>query len=282
MKNIPILQLAILLLAALTIPIFSLYYEMKIQKMESSLISWHGNFDHSTWMKEWNIERKSSFGKKNMETVEDKTKKFGKILRVYFPKGSSSPSFSRATGAPIGGAQFLAKPFSPTNHLFFRYFVYLAENFQFVRGGKLPGLSGGTEISGSELPNGENGFSTRFMWRENGLGEIQMYIPNNTKYGTDEGLGSFKLAIGNWNSLEQEIVLNTPKKNDGKIVVWLNGKEVFRDDHVVYRTTDSLKIDSIFFSTFFGGHDSSWATPVATSIDFAGFTVSNKYIGTDL
>jgi hypothetical protein len=32
-------------------------------------------------------------------------------------------------------------------------------------------------------------------------------------------------------------------------------------------------VTAVFFSTFFGGHEASWATPVDTFIDFADFVV---------
>jgi hypothetical protein len=50
------------------------------------------------------------------------------------------------------------------------YEVYFPKNFDFVMGGKLPGMHGGNlQCSGySSIPNGNNCFSTRLMWRENG------------------------------------------------------------------------------------------------------------------
>lgn len=35
--------------------------------------------------------------------------------------------------------------------------------------------------------------------------------------------------------------------------MWLEGRQVFQQTGMTYRTTDSLKIDGVFFSTFFGG-----------------------------
>jgi hypothetical protein len=35
-----------------------------------------------------------------------------------------------------------------------------------------------------------------------------------------------------------------------------------------------LHIDGVFFSTFFGGNDTSWASPANQTIDFAGFGLS--------
>lgn len=47
-------------------------------------------------------------------------------------------------------------------------------NFQFVKGGKLPGVRGGpstTGCDGGKEPNGTDCFSARLMWRKDAAGE---------------------------------------------------------------------------------------------------------------
>ena len=43
-----------------------------------------------------------------------------------------------------GGLQFLARPFSGRDELTFEYDIFFPNNFDFVRGGKLPGIKGGS------------------------------------------------------------------------------------------------------------------------------------------
>ncbi len=50
---------------------------------------------------------------------------------------------------------------------------------------------------------------------------------------------------------------------DGALVAHLTG--------ITFRTASSPHIDSLMFSTFFGGHDSSWAPSTTQHIDFATF-----------
>ena len=45
------------------------------------------------------------------------------------------------------------------------------------------------------------------------------------------------------------------------------------------RTTDTLQIRGIFFSTFFGGGDPTLATPADACADFAAFVLSSGYVG---
>lgn len=54
------------------------------------------------------------------------------------------------------------------------YEVAFDKGFQWVKGGKLPGLRGGSDTSGCEggaEPNGTDCWSTRLMWRTAGEGE---------------------------------------------------------------------------------------------------------------
>jgi hypothetical protein len=204
----------------------------------------------------------------------------GTFLRADYPRGSASPAVTVATGAPGGGAQFLGtRPGTPADHLFLRYRVRLADSFAFVKGGKLPGFYGGRMIGGGHIPDGTDGFSTRFMWRAGGAGEVYAYLPSSVTWGTSLGRGSFRFATGRWQCLEQELSLNAPGRADGVVRVWLDDRPVFAQEHLTFRTTPALRIEGVFFSTFFGGNDVSWASPVDTHADFADFAIGERRIG---
>ena len=144
----------------------------------------------------------------------------------------------------------------------------------FVKGGKLPGFFGGEGASGGEIPDGSDGFSTRFMWHKHGDGEIYAYLPTSSKHGTSIGRSNWRFRPNKWYHLEQEVVLNDPGLANGHIRVWLDGRKVLDQNELTFRKVNQLTIDGIFFSTFFGGSDLSWATPHDVYIDFADFSVS--------
>jgi hypothetical protein len=202
------------------------------------------------------------------------------FLRADYPRGSASPAVSVASGAPGGGAQFLGtRPGTPADHLFLRYRVRFAEGFAFVKGGKLPGFYGGHMIGGGHIPDGTDGFSTRFMWRAGGAGEVYAYLPSSLTWGTSLGRGSFRFTTGRWQCLEQELSLNTPGRADGVVRVWLDDQPVLMQEHLTFRTVAALQIEGLFFSTFFGGNDASWASPLDAHADFADFAVGERRIG---
>ena len=96
------------------------------------------------------------------------------VLRVTYPNGSYSHD--------TGGAQFYtlwnASDGSSFNTMMVTYEVAFAAGFDWVKGGKLPGLRGGLNSSGCSGGNESNGldcFSSRLMWRKDGAGEGTLF-----------------------------------------------------------------------------------------------------------
>lgn len=240
---------------------------------------WQTSFARSDWLTEWQPRPHGSWGLENLAVQAGSDGPFRKFLRASFPKGSSSPAASRNEKAPVGGGQFYGQLDRPVDHLFLRYYLRFAPGFDFVKGGKLPGLYGGTQTSGGHIPDGTDGFSTRFMWRTGGQGELYAYLPSSDKYGTSFARGSFSFTPGKWHCIEQELTLNTPGKPDGIVRGWLDGKSVFQTEGLLFRTVPSLRIEGVFFSTFFGGSDTTWASTTDTYVDFADFATGPTRLG---
>ena len=243
----------------------------------SSSFLWSDKFQTNDWMQHWQIRTEGDWGWQNASVTNDSSGQFSRVLRVRYPAGSCSPTVSRKTKAPVGGAQFFADlGMQPRNSLRLSYYVRFSANFDFVKGGKLPGLFGGTVNDGRQIPDGTNGFSTRYMWRENGEGEVYAYLPTSKKHGTSIGRGNWQFQPGIWYRLEQEVTLNQPGEQNGRIRVWVNGKPILDQNNLTFRSSDRLQIEGIFFSTFFGGSTPTWATPKDVYADFADFAVSSE------
>jgi hypothetical protein len=194
----------------------------------------------------------------------------GTDLTVDYPAGSTAPSM----GAPYGGAQ-ICEPFSSGSQTSatLTYQVKFPIGFQFVQGGKLPGLYGGVEPFSGGGHNAD-GWSMRLMWRTNGAGEIYAYISGVTGYGLDLGLGDFTWpADDQWQTVSLHVVLNTPGQSNGQAVLSLDGNAVI-DATGLDITETGTPISGLFFSTFYGGHDPSWAPTAAMHLDFQDFSAS--------
>jgi hypothetical protein len=244
-------------------------------------ILWSNDFAQEDWQSPWEIQDDKQWGEQNRRVVTRENEgagngdRFPQFLRVYYPQGSASPTVHRETAAPLGGTQFYAKlGIAPQDGLRLSYYVRFSENFDFVKGGKLPGLYGGTGNNGGDIPDGEDGFSTRFMWRSGGEGEVYAYLPTSREHGTSIGRGDWSFRPQTWYRLEQEVTLNQPGQSNGRLRVWVEGQLVLDRTDLSFRSTEDLKIEGILFSTFFGGSDRTWATPEDVYADFAEFVVT--------
>ncbi|NJR66142.1 MAG: hypothetical protein HC772_13785 [Leptolyngbyaceae cyanobacterium CRU_2_3] len=238
-------------------------------------LPWSSHFEAPDWMTSWHIRTEGSWGQENFQVIADPSEKFEKILRVAYPAGSASPAATRDQDAPSGGGQFYADlDITPRDALRLSYYVRFSNNFNFVKGGEVTGAIWWQCHQWGDRPDGTNGFSTRFMWRRGGAGEVYAYLPSSEDYGTSIGRGNWQFRPGVWYYIEQQVMLNHPQASDGSIQVWLDGDLVLEQDDLKFRTTNRLQIEGIFFSTFFGGNDTSWATPQDVYVDFASFSVS--------
>jgi hypothetical protein len=128
--------------------------------------------------------------------------------------------------------------------------------------------------SGGRVPDGTNGLSTRLMWRSGGAGELYAYLPSSERVGTSFERGAWHWQPGHWHTIVESVSLNDPGGENGSIRVVVDERAVVELSDVVFRTTSTLMIEGIFFSTFFGGSDTSWASPRDQHVDFAGFCVA--------
>jgi hypothetical protein len=92
------------------------------------------------------------------------------VLQLLYPENSINPG-----SKPQGGAEFYATPLTiqSAKNVSLEYSVFFPVDYDWVLGGKLPGLYGGhTGCSGGN--NALTCFSTRLMWRPEGMGELYL------------------------------------------------------------------------------------------------------------
>jgi hypothetical protein len=261
----------------------------------STAVTWHGQFlgyGGSAWQSSWGYADQGSFGQGQLSEITDPAAPGGgPALRVAYGQGSSANSCGNCPNP--GGGQFYTSfgsmgrsSFAGAQVLYLRYYVKFQAGFDFGRGGKLPGLYGGPI---SEASGGHHGqaFSTRYMWRDHNISgsldscssavacsEVYLYSPQVTKgYGLDLGGAWHWQGDGNWHMVEQQVDRAT-----GNITVWYDGVQVMSRPGALGGVT-GIPFSGIFFSTFFGGHDTSWGPSKNENAYFADFAVSTRYIG---
>ncbi|PPQ98618.1 hypothetical protein CVT24_003951 [Panaeolus cyanescens] len=189
----------------------------------------------------------------------------GPVLQVTYAEGS----FSHETG----GAQFYTlwnrTDGGNFNTMMVTYELAFDQNFDWVKGGKLPGLRGGLNSSGCSGGNKADGldcFSSRLMWRKNGAGEVYAYIPTpnnfcsekditcNSDFGISIDRGAFGFTNGQWVRVTLLVRLNDPPNvANGYIGLYYNDIQAISQGNLQIRASDTVAANGLYFSTFFGG-----------------------------
>jgi hypothetical protein len=173
------------------------------------------------------------------------------------------------------------------------YSVWMPEEFDFGQGGVLPGLFGGEKYDPKARANGTNGFAARFVWRNGGLGELSVQIPDLAALNAEKGGGKidvdfpvdptalsvtigsagFFLPRGRWMSFEQELVLNSPGQADGLVRLWMDGVLRVEKTGLVWRTDETLTLTGVTGDVSYGGLDSDAVAPADTAIQISPISV---------
>ncbi len=90
------------------------------------------------------------------------------------------------------------------------------------------------------------------------------------------GEWTYLKGTNTYNDIVVRVRMNSIKggvpQPDGLLAVTVNG--VTRQlDNMVWRTRDALHVSSLYFETFFGGDDDSWATPDDTYTYFKSMSL---------
>lgn len=196
----------------------------------------------------------------------------GHALQALYPRGGVGP---RETG----GEWVVRLPPRDTWQLDYR--LRFSPDFDWVQGGKLPGLGGGVAPTGGFF--NPDGFTSRYMWRAGGRLVVYLYWAGQPsaanergrQYGVDLDCG-VTLERGRDYLLRQRVTLNTPGKPDGVLEVWIDGEPVLRRDDLLFRDRPGKdwRIDRFFFSTFHGGNDPGWAPSHDCTVEFDDFVLS--------
>ncbi len=192
--------------------------------------------------------------------------KFGKVLKVLYPKGSIGPK--------QGGIQF-DKPLPKAKEYYLDYHLKFDEGFDFALGGKLPGLtSGGEKYTGGIHPDNGEGWSARYMWTKGGEIIIYFYFMDmEHKWGDTVKMNVF-FKPNDWHRITQHIKVNDTDKFNGLMEVWVDGKKVIENEEVRYRLAPLGEVDSFYFSTFHGGNTPDWAPANDSYIYYDDFRVT--------
>ncbi|PVD36921.1 hypothetical protein C0Q70_03914 [Pomacea canaliculata] len=184
---------------------------------------------NNTW--EVDFPPEHVWGKDSIAVVNDPAGGKENVLRVHFTK----KHYWGSPDNPVGGG-FLYPPIPPETAMLMSFDIYFSSNFDFSKGGKLPGLWGGNVDACGSGSYTEDCFTLRFVWREGGVGGIFAHLPRDqspdfcdrpdvmceTSWGLGLGRGTWTFKKSRWQRISMYVKLNIPGHQDGYIKVELN------------------------------------------------------------
>lgn len=233
-----------------------------------------GNYTESDIRRDWEGTEWAN-PKDHAEIIDEAGNRF---VRITYIQGMVGPN---------GGAQwstnFARAGRGPFDELYVSYKMRFRQGFNWVKGGKLPGLRGGTGNTGGDKPNGSDGWSGRMMWRRGGEVVQYVYHPDQpTIYGDDfhwsQSGANLSFPTNTWITVEHRITMNTPGQYDGIVQGWYNGQLSLNRTNIRFRDVNTFAVDGFYFSTFFGGGSLDWSPPRDEYIDFDDFAFSDRPI----
>ncbi len=171
---------------------------------------------------------------------------------VALKAGTSQPDNERAVP---GGIRFPWQPRALPQNLSaacLSYNVFLPANFEFDYAGTLPGVFGVSPQLGAK--DGER-FATHVSWTDNGAfgSHVAMTTKANFLTETTEHDRRAALPRGQWFRVDQEIILNTPGRFDGRVNLWIDGALRSQTEAAGMRKSADMFIQGVAADVFFGG-----------------------------
>ena len=256
------------------IPFFAFYYTYP-RKTEVGFESHANNtqYDQPAQGEDWEVEWSTQLDK--FGSISDRVVHTGtKSLRLLYPSKEQSN---------VGASWVLPDQ----KEYYLSYWVFFAPDFDFngkndwSSGGKLPGLGSQGLCNGGDTCNGDNGFSSRYMWRENGKATLYLYHMDKAgKYGDDiefkgiDGKNRY-FQRGKWHHLVQRVRINDVDQSNGAVDVWMDGEQVLSKSNLRF-VTNGVGVNRVFFSTFHGGFGEEWWPSKDVYAYFDDFVISTE------
>lgn len=191
----------------------------------------------------------------------DSDDRTNKVMRWTFPKGSVGPS--------KGGGQWESRFEKAFKDIYFGYRIKFMPDFQWNRGGKIPGL--GIEYN---RPNRPRALTASLMFKERGNLEFYTYNLDQAGHFGDSLPWDYRMPTGKWIHIAIHAKMNDVGKSNGLVEGFIDGRLVTR--HTGLRYLNSMNADSgvdcIKAYTFFGASP-RWASPIDQWLEVDDFVL---------
>ncbi|KAF0814063.1 Chitodextrinase [Andreprevotia sp. IGB-42] len=228
-----------------------------------------GLYSASAFQADWGVAPQNSTGVAagRLSIVSDPDNGANKALRVAYKAGQVGGDSAMTFDAPLSGTY---------KSLWLQYKLRFDNAFNWVKGGKLPGLGGGDTPTGCIANGTFDGFTTRMMWRENGVAFSYQYYPGKKEECGDYYAVATRFKPGVWYTLTQQVIINDAGASNGEFRQWVDGVLVLQQSGLLFRNAAAVGVSAIKMDTFFGGSSTDWAPATDQYAYFDDFRVSTS------
>ncbi len=239
-----------------------------------------GTYTRDQLIADWQTKSGNGFsrrgeGEDRVTIVTSTNPDQGNALKVKYPKGKADSKES--------GAQWETDLKNGYEDLYLSYDIMFSPDFEFVkpgantgRTGKLPGLAGG--LSFDDKDDATTAWDGKLQYRDKDELEFNVKTPlNNSKHFTWLKK-TYTIAKGTWFNIEIRYKLNQVGKKDGIMQAWIDGELLGEYTNAEFRDNPNVKINKMFFSTFYGGNVENDAPTKDVFAYFDNFIVDTKRI----
>lgn len=200
------------------------------------------------------------------------------VMTIALPKGQSTKSQRSSDEVRSGiGMRWSPTEIAGATSACLTYSALMPADFEFGEGGMLPGLYGGSRFDGFDRGEAKPGFAVRVMWREKAIGDVAVQLPKLAdKNAASLGRDRFQFKRGGWVQIEQEVVLNTPGKPDGKYRLWVDGVLRIERDNLQWRDEAHTTIEGVVGNIGYGTVEKPGQAPKTSQIGLTPFELRWK------
>lgn len=224
-----------------------------------------GDYQSQDFYRDW-VNPDAILRNTTVDIIQENSNKF---MRGYYPAGSLSPH--------QGGYLWESDISGQQNEIYFSYDIRFKPGFQWVIGGKIPGVAGGYSPAGI-IPAFNDGFTVRLMWGADGY--LLMYVYHHDQtiiWGSSWKWSDFRFQTGKWYNLTIRIVTNTvgTTKGDNNAILegFIDGKLMFQKSDLRFRNVNTIYPDRILIESFFGGNTDDYRAQADEYIDIDNYVL---------
>lgn len=230
----------------------------------------------ANWQNTWDLRPMEETDEMlpNIEVIQEDGA-VSSFFRAKFAQGSGNRHLWAFFSKALGGIVTKVDPkIEARSELYLRYKVRFPTDFDFHKGGTLPGVVAGIDQNRDEA----NTVMVALGWEKDGKIKVTGKFSDKDQRLSNFLPGAdFFLADGQWHTVDLKVALNTqPDRPNGIIEAWYDTEKVASASSILFPTRTGDLWDGLWLDVEMGSKDVGSTSPKDQYVDLGGFEFSEK------